>query len=172
MKRVAPGPVLKLLLPIAIVAAGAAGYMGMTGQFAGATAAPAAVQMVPLTIASANGPHVFLVELAKTAAAQEAGLMYRTDLKPDGGMLFWPYPPDGGPPRQATFWMKNTPSPLDILFIRPDHSIAHIAENAVPFSEAMIPSVEPAAAVLEIRGGRAADLGIAEGDKVSWPVAK
>ena len=69
----------------------------------------------------------------------------------------------------ATFWMKNTPSALDILFLRADHSIAHIAENAVPFSEAQIPSVEPAAAVLEIPGGRAADLGISEGDKVSWP---
>ena len=165
-------PAIRILLPIAVAGAAVAGYLGATGRFATTTGSVAAAQTVPLTITSANGRHVFLVELAKTAAAQEAGLMYRTDLKPDGGMLFWPYPPDGGAPRLASFWMKNTPSALDILFLRADHSIAHIAENAVPFSEAQIPSGEPAAAVLEIPGGRAAELGIAEGDKASWPGAK
>jgi hypothetical protein len=64
--------------------------------------------------------------------------------------------------------MKNTPSPLDILFIRPDGTIARIAENTVPQSEAQIPSGEPVSAVLELRGGRALDLGISEGDHVSW----
>lgn len=123
---------------------------------------------VQVTIASANGPHVFTVETARTAAEQERGLMYRTDLTDDGGMLFAPYPPEGGPPREANFWMKNTPSPLDILFIRADHSIARIAENAVPFDQTPIPSGEPVAAVLELKGGRASALGIAEGDKVSW----
>ena len=52
--------------------------------------------------------------------------------------------------------MKNTPSPLDIIFIRADGTIARIAENTVPFSEAQVPSGEPVAAVLEINGGRAA----------------
>jgi uncharacterized membrane protein (UPF0127 family) len=65
--------------------------------------------------------------------------------------------------------MKNTPSPLDIIFIRADGTIAHIAENTVPFSETPIPSGEPVAAVLEINGGRARDLGIVEGDLVTWP---
>ena len=69
--------------------------------------------------------------------------MYRTDLKPDGGMLFAPYPPEGGGPRTASFWMKNTPTPLDILFIRADGTIARIAENSVPFSEAQIPPASP-----------------------------
>ncbi len=64
--------------------------------------------------------------------------------------------------------MKNTPSPLDIIFIRADGTIATIAENTVPFSETPIPSGEPVAAVLEINGGRSAELGIAEGDKVTW----
>jgi uncharacterized membrane protein (UPF0127 family) len=128
----------------------------------------AAVQTMPLTITSANGAHAFKVEIAKTAAEQARGLMYRTDLKPDGGMIFWPYPAGGGAPREASFWMKNTPSPLDILYIRPDGTIARIAENTVPFSETPIPSGEPVGAVLEIMGGRAAALGIAEGDRVSW----
>ena len=62
--------------------------------------------------------------------------------------------------------MKNTPSPLDIIFIRADGTIARIAENTVPFSETPIPSGEPVGAVLEINGGRRRELGIAEGDQV------
>ena len=124
---------------------------------------------IALTIRSANGVHAFAVEPARTAAAQEQGLMYRTDLRRDGGMLFWPYPPDGGAPRVANFWMKNTPTPLDIVFIRANGSIARIADNAVPYSETMVSSGEPIAAVLELVGGRTAELGIAEGDVVRWP---
>ncbi|MEG8057966.1 DUF192 domain-containing protein [Sphingomonas sp. 22L2VL55-3] len=128
----------------------------------------AAVATLPLTIKSANGTHAFKVESAKTEAEQARGLMFRTDLKPDGGMLFWPYPAKGGEPVVANFWMKNTPSPLDILYIRADGTIARIAENTVPFSEQPIPSGEPVGAVLELMGGRAAELGIAEGDLVTW----
>ena len=133
------------------------------GNTQGAATAP-----VPVTIAGAGGTHVFRVERAVTPAQQERGLMYRTDLKPDGGMLFYPYPAEGGAPREASFWMKNTPTPLDILFIRADGTIATIAENTVPFSETPVLSREPVAAVLELVGGRAAELGIAEGDKVTW----
>ncbi|WP_443025409.1 DUF192 domain-containing protein [Sphingomonas sp. RB3P16] len=123
--------------------------------------------MIAVTIVTSAGPRVFSVEHASTAAAQQRGLMYRTDIARDGGMLFAPYP-SKGPPREASFWMKNTPSPLDILFIRADGTIAHIAENTVPQSEARVRSGEPVAAVLELRGGRALDLGIAEGDRASW----
>jgi len=123
---------------------------------------------LPLTIRSATGTHSFSVESAKTADEQARGLMYRTDLKRDGGMLFWPYPATGGAPVEANFWMKNTPSSLDIIYIRGDGTIARIAENTVPFSEQPIPSGEPVGAVLELIGGRAAELGIAEGDLVTW----
>lgn len=95
--------------------------------------------------------------------------MFRTNIPKDGGMIFTPYPPQGGAPREASFWMKNTPSPLDILFIRADGTIARIAENAIPFSETALPSGEPVAAILEINGGRSAELGIAPDDKVTWP---
>ena len=125
-----------------------------------------------VSIASAAGAREFRVEMARTAAEQERGLMFRTDLSPDGGMLFWPYPPDGTPPREASFWMKNTPSSLDILFIRADGTIARIADSTTPYSTTPIPSGEPVAAVLELAGGRAAELGIAEGDRVSWPGRK
>lgn len=130
---------------------------------------PAALAKTALTITTADGTaHRFTVEVAATEPQQQQGLMYRPPLAPDAGMLFAPYPPDGGPPRTANFWMKNTPSPLDILFIRPDHTIATVAENTVPFSEAPVPSGEPVSAVLELGGGRAAELGIAAGDKVAW----
>ena len=130
---------------------------------------PAGPVVLPVTIAGPAGRHMFQAELAKTPAEQERGLMFRTDLTPDGGMLFAPYPPGGGPPKVATFWMKNTPTPLDIVFIRADGTIAHIAENTVPFSEDMVSSGEPVTAVLELVGGRAAETGVSEGDKVSWP---
>jgi uncharacterized membrane protein (UPF0127 family) len=93
--------------------------------------------------------------------------MFRAPLPDNAGMLFAPYPPDGGPPREAHFWMKDTPSPLDIVFIRPDRTIATI-ETTTPFSEVPVASGEPVSAVLELRGGRAAELGLAEGDRVTW----
>ncbi len=132
----------------------------------------AATPTIPVTVASSNGPHAFQVEVAKSAEAQEKGLMFRTDIPQNGGMLFWPYPPDGGPPKEASFWMKNTPSALDIIFIRADGTIARIAANAVPHDETPLSSGEPVGAVLELRGGRASELGIAEGDKVTWPQGK
>ena len=156
---------------IAVVAALVLGGTGLAvhkGLFSGEQAAVAPAGSLAITIASANGKHRFVVERAATPAAQEKGLMYRTDLTPDGGMLFWPYPAAGGGPREANFWMKNTPTALDIIFIRKDGTIARIAENTVPFSEVPIPSGEPVGAVLEIMGGRSAALGIAEGDRVTW----
>ncbi|HVI99615.1 MAG TPA: DUF192 domain-containing protein [Sphingomonas sp.] len=146
-----------------------------TGGNAAASAAneATAAKTMPVTITSAaTGAHRFEVEIAKTPAEQERGLMFRTDIPKDGGMLFWPYPADGGPPREASFWMKNTPSALDIIYIRPDHTIARIAENTTPYSTTPITSGEPVSAVLELRGGRTAELGIGEDDKVSWPGAE
>ena len=91
------------------------------------------------------------------------GLMYRNALAPDRGMIF-PF----DPPRQASFWMRNTLIPLDMIFIRTDGTIANIAANTVPFSEEPVLSEGDVAAVLEIAGGRSAELGIRAGDKVSW----
>jgi len=117
---------------------------------------------VPLTITSTNGVHRFTVEIARTPEQQQHGMMFRTSMAPDRGMLF-PY----DEPREVAFWMKNTLIPLDIIFIRFDRTIARIT-TAVPRSEALVPSGEPVVAVLEIPGGRAAELGISEGDRVEW----
>lgn len=91
------------------------------------------------------------------------GLMYRNALSPDRGMIF-PFEQ----PRQASFWMRNTLIPLDMIFIRADGTIANIAANTVPMSEVPVLSEGNVAAVLEIAGGRSAELGIKAGDKVHW----
>ena len=89
--------------------------------------------------------------------------MFRTNIPPDRGMIF-PY----DPPQQVSFWMKNTLVPLDIIYIRSDGTIARIV-NAQAMDITPLPSGEPIALVLEIAGGRAKQLGIKEGDTVSWP---
>lgn len=125
---------------------------------------PAGLEQAPLTIRSATGEHRFIVEIARTPEQQARGLMHRQSLAAERGMLF-PY----DPPRPASFWMKNTLIPLDLIFIRADGTIASIEANAVPLSLEPIASQEPAAAVLEIAGGRAAELGLAPGDQVLLP---
>jgi len=128
-----------------------------------AMAAVEAHVLTPLTIETRNGARRFSVEVARTGEEQARGLMYRTSLPEDGGMIF---PMD--PPRPAAFWMKNTPLPLDIIFIRADGTIARIAARTTPYSLDLVESGEPVAAVLEIAGGKAAAAGIAEGDRVRW----
>lgn len=108
-----------------------------------------------------NGPVTFNVEIAATPAAREKGLMFRTEMAPDAGMLF-----EFPAPAVEVFWMKDTPLSLDMLFIRADGTISTIVANTVPYSEDRIPASEPVTAVLEINGGRAAALGIQTGDKV------
>jgi uncharacterized membrane protein (UPF0127 family) len=125
---------------------------------------PAGLDQVPLTITTTSGKtHRFTVEVARTEAEQAQGLMNRQTLAPDRGMVF-PY----DPPRQASFWMKNTLIPLDIIFIRADGTIARIEANTVPLSLDPVASGEPVATVLELAGGRAAELGITPGAKVVW----
>jgi uncharacterized membrane protein (UPF0127 family) len=125
--------------------------------------APSGLDLATLTIEGHGRSHVFTVEMARTSAQQEQGLMNRHGLAPDAGMLF-PF----DPPRPASFWMRNTLIPLDMIFIRPDGTIARIAANTVPMSQTPIAVAEPMTAVLEIKGGRAAQLGIVEGDRVTW----
>jgi uncharacterized membrane protein (UPF0127 family) len=124
---------------------------------------PAGLAQVPLTVTSSTGKHRFTVEVAKTSEQQAMGLMYRVKLAPDRGMIF-PF----DPPRVASFYMRNTLIPLDMIFVRPDGSIESIAANTIPYSEESVLSEEPVAAVLEIAGGRAAELGIKPGDTVEW----
>ena len=103
------------------------------------------------------------VWIADTAARQEQGLMFVRDLPPSEGMLF----PENSP-QVAHFWMKNTYVPLDMVFVGEDGRIAKIIANAQPFSLGVLSSDVPVIAVLEIRGGEAAQLGMRIGDRVTW----
>jgi uncharacterized membrane protein (UPF0127 family) len=115
-----------------------------------------------IEIAGASGVHKFQVELATTEAEREKGLMFRRDL-PDGqGMLF-----DFQRDQPVSFWMHNTYLPLDMLFIRSDGRIMHIAENAKPQSDDLIPSGAAVRGVLEVIAGTAHTLGIKPGDHVT-----
>ncbi|MCI4590091.1 DUF192 domain-containing protein [Sphingobium sp. BYY-5] len=125
--------------------------------------AQAAATLLPVVIHTAKGARRFDVEVARTPLEQEKGLMFRKELAADGGMLF---PMD--PPRTASFWMKDTLIPLDMLFIHTDGTIAFLQANAQPYSRIPVSAGVPVAAVLELRGGRAAELGIGEGDRLAW----
>ncbi len=131
----------------------------LTDSFAAGSAQSLPAQMI--TIDSDRGPVHFRVEIAGDHDSQERGLMYRKSMPPDAGMLF-----DFHGLVETSFWMKNTYIPLDIVFIRADGTISSIAPMATPLSETPIPSGEPVRAVLEINGGRAAQLGIEPGAKV------
>ena len=113
-----------------------------------------------IVIDTDHGPHTFRVEVAGDPASQEKGLMFRKEMAPDAGMIF-----DFHRPQMEAFWMKNTILPLDMIFIRANGSISSVAPNAVPYSTTTIQSIEPVRAVLELNGGRAAQLGI-EPDQV------
>ncbi|MFN3911989.1 DUF192 domain-containing protein [Hyphomonas sp.] len=119
----------------------------------------------PLSIKSDEAVHSFTVEMADTPDAIRDGLMFRESLAPDAGMLF-----DFGEVRPASMWMKNTLIPLDMLFIDANGEVIAIARNAVPGSLRSLGPGVPVRAVLEIAGGRAKELGINPGDKVSHPI--
>ena len=132
-----------------------------TGPLSSSTAQ--AAELIPLTIKTAKGERKFSIEIARTSQEQARGLMFRESLPADGGMIFPMIPP-----RYASFWMKNTLIPLDMIFIRSDGTIARIEPETVPQTLEPVSSGEPVAAVLEIDGGLSAKLGIAEGDTVIW----
>lgn len=149
-----------------VMLAAAAAVMGCSPQAAVPAPldrSPAGLEQAALTITSGPATHKFTVEVARSPEEQARGLMNRQSLAPDRGMIF-PY----APAQPVAFWMKNTFIPLDMIFIRQDGTIASIAENTVPMSLDLVPSVEPVVAVLEIAGGRSAELKIKAGDKVSW----
>ena len=105
------------------------------------------------------------VEFALTPEEQQRGLMYRQDLPKDGGMLFV-FPET----QIQSFWMKNTPLPLDMIFIDEDKEIVGIVENAVPFSTTGRMVATPSRYVLEVHGGFSAQHGIKAGQAVELPV--
>jgi uncharacterized protein len=125
--------------------------------FAGCTRGPGVV------VHAARGPVTISVEIANTPATREYGLMYRTNLGPEAGMLFL-FPQD----EDLQFWMKNTPLPLDMIFIDATRTIVGIVADTRPFSTEARGVGKPSRYVLEVHAGFCAKHGIASGDKVDF----
>jgi len=122
-------------------------------------------QILPLSASFKVADQVIKLEVAKTPAEQAMGLMYRTSLADDRGMLF-PF----NPPRSTQFWMKNTLIPLDMLFLR-EGMIRSISANVPPCQADPCPtygsSTEKIDQVIELRAGRAAELNLKVGDRIT-----
>jgi uncharacterized membrane protein (UPF0127 family) len=125
------------------------------------------LEVIDLVVERGSKKLAFKVELADTPEAQARGLMFRTELGDFEGMIF-----PSAEPGPRSFWMKNTPLSLDIIFIGPDGRITNIAADTVPYSLDSVSSKGDASGVLELRAGRAKALGIVPGDKVSYKLTR
>jgi uncharacterized membrane protein (UPF0127 family) len=143
-----------LLAVVAVLVAAAAIWLGVS-QFS-ASGRPDRIVVV-----TQSGEHAFTVEWALTPEARARGLMFRERMAPDHGMMF-----DFMVEEPQSFWMKNTPLSLDIIFIHANGTVARIARNTVPFSERTIPSGAPVRYVLEVVAGTADRIGLVGGDQV------
>jgi uncharacterized protein len=150
------GATCAMLLTVATACAQQSDTPGPTGESVGPNA-----QTEVLTIDTANGAVRFNVEIADDEAERNRGLMFRDPLPDDRGMLF-----EFQEPEHASFWMRNTPSSLDIIFIGVDGRILNVAEHTTPYSDAPVPAAGLTRGVLEIRAGRSRELGIRAGDRV------
>ena len=116
-----------------------------------------------VVVHAARGPVTVSVEIANTPTTREHGLMYRNDLGADAGMLFL-FPRE----EPLQFWMKNTPLPLDMIFIDTSQTIVGIVADTRPFSTQGRGVGKPSRYVLEVHAGFCAAHGIAAGDKVDF----
>ena len=133
---------------------------------AAAMPADAKVRVDKLWLVPASGQEVPIdIEVAEDPQEKAMGLMFRTELADNRGMLF-PY----SEARELSMWMRNTYIPLDMLFIRPDGVIHRIEVRAEPMSERIINSQGEVSAVLELPGGAAERFGIKAGDRVRHPL--
>lgn len=110
-------------------------------------------------------PHVFEVEVVGNDEDRARGLMNRTSLPANQGMLFL-FKENA----EAAFWMKNTLIPLDMIFINANGTIRSIHPMAEPNSRKIIKSGGPVTAGLEIKGGEAQKRGLKPGDMVHYKV--
>lgn len=127
------------------------------------TSAPVAAEVAfeSVRVITTNGPHDFKVEIADDDYERARGLMYREAMAADHGMLFL-FPNVA----ERSFWMHNTPLPLDIIYISPTAQVVSIQKNAIPYDRTPLRSYGEAVAVLEINGGLSDQLGIKPGDRI------
>jgi uncharacterized protein len=122
-------------------------------------------QKLPVTAQVSINGQVIKLEVARTSQEQSIGLMYRQELAKDRGMLFV-----FSPPRPVSFWMKNTLIPLDMIFVS-NGVVKHIGTQIQPCKQDPCPGYGPAPntnidGVIELGGGRAAELHLQVGDRL------
>lgn len=122
------------------------------------------VDPVPLVIEASSGEKKFTIEVADNDAKRSAGLMFRTSMGDQHGMLFV-----FERTQRVAFWMKNTPMPLDLIFISEKGQIAAIMQGE-PFSTASIAPDAEVRFVLELKSGTSQSQGIAVGDYTRHPL--
>jgi uncharacterized protein len=131
-----------------------------------ASQSPAATtsgQVLPISAKANIADRPIELEVAKTPEQQAMGLMYRTSLPDNRGMLF-----EFKPARWVNFWMKNCKISLDMIFVR-DGVVKAIQAAAPPCTADPCPTYGPDTTVdqvIELRGGRAAELGLKVGDRI------
>ncbi len=121
-------------------------------------------QMLPITAQATMNGEVIQLEVAETQQQKAIGFMFRPEIPDDRGMLF-----SFDPPRQVSFWMKNVRVPLDMVFLR-DGEVVAIAADVPPCTSDPCPTYGPPElidSVIELRGGRAAELGLQAGDAIA-----
>lgn len=136
----------------------------LTGSSSASSQQAAQETLLPLEnlrVETKAGSFTFVVEVADTEGERATGLMFREQMAANHGMLF-----DFGKLEPIAMWMRNTPLPLDMIFIQPDGTVLRIAKDTVPFSTDIITSGGPVSHVLEVNAGIANQIGLEAGDKV------
>jgi len=136
-----------------------AGWAALLPAVAGAACAPETVE-----VRGPAGTARFTVEVADDGAERAKGLMFRESMPRSAGMLFV-----YEAPQRASFWMKNTLIPLDMIFADETGRVTRVHSNAVPHDTTPIDGGTDVRFVLEINGGLAARMGIAEGAELRHP---
>lgn len=135
-----------------------------TNEVTEAVTASSGGQMLPVTAQVDVNGEVIQLEVAGTQQQQAMGFMFRPEIPDDRGMLF-----SFDPPRRASFWMKNVQVPLDMVFLR-DGQVVAISADVPPCTSDPCPTYGPPEmvdSVIELRGGRAAELGLQAGDVIA-----
>jgi uncharacterized membrane protein (UPF0127 family) len=163
--KVRQGPLLlALLASVASTSCGAGGDEPRLVPVEPKRPTTVTIWMPTASTAGSQSGHPVRVELALTRAERDRGLMHRTSLETDAGMLF--LFPDEAP---RTFWMRNTLIPLDILFLDSDGTIQNIARGQPGVERPGYHSLRPARMVLELSAGWCAEHGIQAGQQVEIP---
>jgi len=127
-------------------------------------AANAACRADQVEFRNAEGVSRFSVELADDPSERAKGLMFRESMPASAGMLFV-----YERPQSASFWMRNTLIPLDMIFMDRTGTVRRVHANARPGDETPIPGGNDVLAVVEINAGLASRLGIVEGSTMRHP---